>query len=573
MELVKRLSAHESLAQLLKLAMAVTASAFCAAPLNAASIDWLNAADGAFSDGASWDGGAAPSAIDAAEFSTGGADYTVTFSADAETASAVVNDQNVTWDLQGNTYTLSGAGGLDLSGRAMLNIQDGSFNTTELNIAAQADSYSYSGSSVTVDNGSLHADAVNIGLDGPQGEPGNLSILNGSTLTAGSIALTSGELLVDGAGSSLSAGGIGAALPVNFGFESTKVTIQNGATATIGGFFAGNGDSGVTLSITGGSSLDIEGSLSFARGSFGDSDRVVVSGGSTLTSETVFSGTEDFTNIKIDGFGSSWTNSGDLEWQSGGGIEITNNAVFLNQGAANIQSCCGSNFIVDGAGSKWTNGGDINFESNNSITLQVSNGGEVDATGQNITASGTTSLIKLDGGTIKAANVVLAGATLTGNGDIVGNVINGNGGFAGLISPGLSAGELNIDGDYVQNADAMLLMEIGGTVAGTEYDVLNISGTAFLDGALEIQLIDSYAPVFGDVFNLLTAEEINLDFNTLVLPELDGSLYWATSVVKIDLNRSAYQAKVVPIPASVWLFGSGLGMLLVWRRRRDRGLT
>jgi hypothetical protein len=52
-------------------------------------------------------------------------------------------------------------------------------------------------------------------------------------------------------------------------------------------------------------------------------------------------------------------------------------------------------------------------------------------------------------------------------------------------------------------------------------------------------------------------------FSTLILPELNGPKFFE---VAYD-SQSMYLTVAVPIPASVWLFGSGLALLGLRKRR------
>ncbi len=56
---------------------------------------------------------------------------------------------------------------------------------------------------------------------------------------------------------------------------------------------------------------------------------------------------------------------------------------------------------------------------------------------------------------------------------------------------------------YTQQAGGTLQIEIGGLTAGTEYDQVNVSGLATLDGTLDIQLLDGFVPDEGDTFDIL----------------------------------------------------------------------
>jgi hypothetical protein len=112
-------------------------------------------------------------------------------------------------------------------------------------------------------------------------------------------------------------------------------------------------------------------------------------------------------------------------------------------------------------------------------------------------------------------------------------------------------------------------------VAGSEYDLLDVSGTATLDGTLDVSLFDLgsglFTPHLGDSFDILTADLIQGSFGSLTLAALDPGLTWdigyltdaigSTDVVRLSVVNA------VPIPPAVWLFGSGLlGLVFVARR-------
>ena len=81
-------------------------------------------------------------------------------------------------------------------------------------------------------------------------------------------------------------------------------------------------------------------------------------------------------------------------------------------------------------------------------------------------------------GMLKAANVTVGSSgTLAGSGTVVANVVN-----HGLVSPGNSPGILTVTGNYTQGSDGVLNLEIGGAMPGSDYDQLNVSGVATLDG-------------------------------------------------------------------------------------------
>jgi len=116
----------------------------------------------------------------------------------------------------------------------------------------------------------------------------------------------------------------------------------------------------------------------------------------------------------------------------------------------------------------------------------------------------------------------LAGS-LNGNGTIdVNNVTFTN---EGIINPGTSAGALNITGNLPQDTSCEINIELGGTVAGSSYDQLNVSDHAILDGILNISLINSFIPVVGDTFEIMTFDTVSGMFTTI------NGLYTGTGVL------------------------------------------
>ena len=96
--------------------------------------------------------------------------------------------------------------------------------------------------------------------------------------------------------------------------------------------------------------------------------------------------------------------------------------------------------------------------------------------------------------------ITLADGTLGGTGTITGDV-NVTG---GTLAPGHSPGALTIDGNLTLDPTSTLRMEIEGPTAGTEYDQLVVTGDATLDGTVQTVTPDTYSPVVGQPFQLVT---------------------------------------------------------------------
>jgi len=81
--------------------------------------------------------------------------------------------------------------------------------------------------------------------------------------------------------------------------------------------------------------------------------------------------------------------------------------------------------------------------------------------------------------------VVPAGAVLNlKDGALVGVGIENN----GQVAVGSSPGQAKVGGDYSQSGGSLLEMEIEGTTLGPEYDQLIVTGTANLDGTLNVSV-------------------------------------------------------------------------------------
>ncbi len=108
----------------------------------------------------------------------------------------------------------------------------------------------------------------------------------------------------------------------------------------------------------------------------------------------------------------------------------------------------------------------------------------------------------LAGGAVAVAGTLdIRGGRLAGAGTITGNVAN-----AGQVDPGSagSAGLLTITGTYTQTATGTLDVEIGGLVAGTQYDQLRVTGAATLGGALNVTQVNGFTRTAGDTFTAMT---------------------------------------------------------------------
>ncbi|HTL91414.1 MAG TPA: hypothetical protein VL176_03645, partial [Steroidobacteraceae bacterium] len=156
-------------------------------------------------------------------------------------------------------------------------------------------------------------------------------------------------------------------------------------------------------------------------------------------------------------------------------------------------------------------------------------------------ATGAT--INTSGGTVNVG----AGGTLSGTGTIQGNVNN----VAGTVSPGASPGMLTITGNYTQAPSGTLNMEIGGLVAGTQYDQLVVQGSTSLAGTLNTSLVNGFVPVSGSTFTLIQSSgPISGTFTTVNQPlgALFNTFYGPVTVDFVAASASGGSIPVQIIP-------------------------
>jgi hypothetical protein len=131
---------------------------------------------------------------------------------------------------------------------------------------------------------------------------------------------------------------------------------------------------------------------------------------------------------------------------------------------------------------------------------------------------GTTALVgtTVHTPTLDTAFVDIQGGRLIGEGTITGDVQNAGTIELGPLDPArFPVGTLNIGGNYTQTADGVLVVKVGRQGSDLRSDLLNVGGTATLDGTLNISLIFTYRPQAGDTFVPLSFGDRSGDFATV----------------------------------------------------------
>lgn len=292
------------------------------------------------------------------------------------------------------------------------------------------------------------------------------------------------------------------------------------------------------------------GTVSIGQNTGGSATIEVNSGGSLVGSAYLIGrfGTGSDGHLIVTGTDSTASTTDITVGNEGTGVmDILNGGVVTTTGTPIIGNVAGSNgtVTISGTNSQWT-------LSDGSGTVTV--GG-----------SGTGSLNVSNGGTLLGSASVGGTGTLGSDGTIAGSVTN-----AGLVSPGNSAGILEVMGNYIQTSDGILQIELGGTTVGAEYDQLfSLAGTATLEGTLNLLSINSFAPSLGNSFQILNfSEGISGSFDNINAFSLGSGLAW-----DFDDLYTTGTISVIPEPATMAALLGALALgLVLWRRsvRRPR---
>ena len=283
-------------------------------------------------------------------------------------------------------------------------------------------------------------------------------------------------------------------------------TLGKGRSLTTAGNFTNNG----TLAIGPGDTFDVNGNLTNFSGT-------------TLT-------------------GGAYNVSGILQFN---GANIVTNSASINLGSAAAQivnqssgnallgfttNTAGGKFALSGNAALATTGG--SFSNAGIFTVSTGSTFTVGGGSFNFTQSAGTATVD---GTLAAAGsgaLTLNGGILYGTGTLDYGVVD-----AATITPGNSAsstGKLQVSGTYAQSGGGALDVTIGGTTAGTNYDQLNVSGTASLNGILNISLASGFTPALGSTFDILNASSISGVFSTVNGLAINGSEHFTVTTVSGD---------------------------------------
>ena len=265
--------------------------------------------------------------------------------------------------------------------------------------------------------------------------------------------------------------------------------------------------------------------------------------------------------IRVAGAGAALTVSkGGISFSGGPG-----GALVIDEGGNAIVSDAGSNLrsvtikVGDTTTGNLTTQSDGHIESILSVsvaqssTLSTAAGGSLDIGPTLLTKAASGEIRIGPGGSLKdngfvAGNVTIQfGGSVTGSGFINGQLID-----SGRVSSGNSPGRLTVQGNYTQNSDGLMSVEIGGTDAGSGYDQLQVSGTATIAGNLDVRLVNGFTPTVGQTFRIVNASSFSGAFSSIAGPSQAGiSVSNDGGGVTVKITSVVAGAPVISSPTTV----------------------
>lgn len=156
---------------------------------------------------------------------------------------------------------------------------------------------------------------------------------------------------------------------------------------------------------------------------------------------------------------------------------------------------------------------------------------------------------------------VTGAAPYTGSGSVF---------FEGDLKPGNSPANVTFEGDLHFGEFAKLNIELGGLLAGLDYDQLTVHGSAWLDGLLSIDLTDGFNPTLGNSFTVIRNRGSSPLFGQFIGLNQGASLFAGGHQFTVDYFGGSghdFVLTSVPEPSSaVLLVVSLVGFGLVRRR-------
>ena len=323
---------------------------------------------------------------------------------------------------------------------------------------------------------------------------------------SGTIAVSGGDLTITQSGTTPSVTSTG------------TITVSAGQTLTVSGGGTFTHQTGATLSgagtvaVSGATSATFNGSVTLSGLTLTNVPAAAVTGSFTVGAHTVVNSTVNYGATPLTTAGSTFTLTNATVNGTGGLTNAGGQTLFMTSTTINMPVANQGLLIAEGTSAitgalTTTAGAILRVEGNGfccNTQLTVASG---------FTNNGAIELTSLNGA-ISATLAVTAGTLLNPAGSTI-TALAGTGGARTLAAQvdnqgtldlfPSAAGTLTINGSLTSSG--IINMELGGTTAGSTYDVLNVtSGPATISGGtLNVTLINGFTPSNGQNFTILTS--------------------------------------------------------------------
>jgi len=260
-------------------------------------------------------------------------------------------------------------------------------------------------------------------------------------------------------------------------------------TNTSAGFFQLEGPyiSASAASIVNSGTIELQNSASLSSGNFANSGRVSVIGG--------------------DSGGSLLTVDGRLTNNPGAVFQLSESSTatianLINRGTITVDD--GSTLTIPPPSHAVANalGGFVN-----SGNVMIGSGGTISSPAQYMQTAGQTTI---DGHLSGVVN--FAGGSVYGNNGTISGSVTSNASINIGDAP-MTVGTLMFNGNYTQRANGSLTFDIASL---TQYDQLNVSGHAQLNGLMTVDLLHGYIPQVGNMFDIMNFASESGTFSTVI---------------------------------------------------------
>ncbi len=513
-------------------------------------------------------------------------------------AGALTVNQSGTLTLMGDGITANadstnaGTINLQLSG---LQLNGGFTNSGDIELQSGLPSIQVSGNfsnAGRIIDEELPGIGASLGVGGDMNNSGLISIfalgVNGTLTNHSGASLNAGSLSVGG--NLVNAGEIIGAVPGS-GFSVSGALINSGtfnldyATATVGSLNNSGYIHGGILSVRG----DALNSGGLGESYYGQPGGQMISVGGTLTNTATGSlqligpvsagaanivngGTITLDNITTFEPGSSLyvgnlNNSGTLSLgaEFGGGNQVSVSGMLTNNTGGTFSLGAASDVANVG---HIMNAGSISIASGATLTVSgasaptnalpgfvntgivnVASGGTMNSGLTYVQTAGQTTV----DGTLRAfgrvAIVNFVGGSVYGNGTIQGPIMSNA--AINIGDAPMTVGQMSFMGNYTQEANGSLTFDIAGASLG-QYDQLNVSGHAQLNGLMTVDLLHGFVPQIGNNFDIMNFANQSGTFSLVMGLPINGQEHFT-----LEYNPTNLTLDVVAGPLLGADFGSG----------------